>query len=72
MPARLPESVQANIKQDQDQSEILVSLLELLAVGTFAVLYAATQRRSIPSESTLLTIIDRWQYRSRPRNAVDL
>jgi hypothetical protein len=50
MPAGLPESVQASIKQDQDQSEILVSLLELLAVGTFAVLYAATPRRSIPSE----------------------
>jgi hypothetical protein len=44
LPARLPERVQATIKEDQDQTEILVSLLQLLAVGTFALLYAATPK----------------------------
>jgi hypothetical protein len=39
LPARLPERVQATIKQDQDQTEILVSLLQLLAIAGFAALY---------------------------------
>ena len=34
LPARLPERVQATIKEDQDQTEILVSFLQLLAVAS--------------------------------------
>jgi adenylate cyclase len=48
LPARLPERVQATIKQEQDQTEILVSLLQLLAIAGFAALYTLTPKAFDP------------------------
>jgi adenylate cyclase len=47
-PARLPERVQATIEQEQDQTEILVSVLQLLAVAAFAALYTLTPKAFDP------------------------
>jgi adenylate cyclase len=49
LPARLPERVQTTIRQDQDQTEILVSLMQLLAVASFAALYALTPKAFDPA-----------------------
>ena len=60
LPARLPERVQATIKQDQDQTEILVSFLQLLAVASFAALYTFTPKafdpQSVPFEPVPVTL----------------
>ena len=48
LPARLPERVQATIRQDQDQTEILLSLLQLIAVASFAALYTLTPKAFDP------------------------
>jgi adenylate cyclase len=60
LPARLPERVQATIKEDQDQTEILVSLLQLLAVASLAALYTFTPKafdpQSVPFEPVPVTL----------------
>lgn len=60
LPARLPERVQATIKEDQDQTEILVSFLQLLAVASFAALYTFTPKafdpQSVPFEPVPVTL----------------
>jgi adenylate cyclase len=48
LPARLPERVQATIRQDQDQTEILVSVLQLIAIASFAALYTLTPKAFDP------------------------
>ena len=80
-PARLPERVQATIRQEQDQTEILVSVLQLLAVAAFAALYTLTPKafdpEAVPFEPvpvtltvyaafTLLRLWLAWQRRLRP------
>lgn len=39
LPERLPDRIQETIQREQEQSEILVSVIQLLAIGTFAILY---------------------------------
>jgi adenylate cyclase len=60
LPARLPERVQATIKQDQDQTEILVSLIQLAAIVTFAALYTLTPKafdpQAVPFEPVPVTL----------------
>jgi adenylate cyclase len=60
LPARLPERVQATIKQEQDQTEILVSLMQLAAIVTFAALYTLTPKafdsRAVPFEPVPVTL----------------
>ncbi|HEX6112314.1 MAG TPA: hypothetical protein VFZ10_08405, partial [Geminicoccaceae bacterium] len=60
LPARLPERVQATIREDQDQTEILVSLLQLLAVASFAALYTLTPKafdpQTVPFEPVPVTL----------------
>ena len=80
LPARLPERVQTTIRQDQDQTEILVSLMQLLAVASFAALYALTPKAfnpaTVPFEPvpvtlavysgfTLIRLWLAWQHRLR-------
>jgi adenylate cyclase len=48
LPARLPDRVQATIRQEQEQTEFLVSLLQLLAIAGFAALYALTPKAFDP------------------------
>jgi adenylate cyclase len=59
-PARLPERVQATIRQEQDQTEILVSVLQLLAVVSFAALYTLTPKgfdpQAVPFEPVPVTL----------------
>jgi adenylate cyclase len=80
LPARLPERVESAIGEEQANAEILVSLLQLLAVATFAVLYALAPKAfpdSVPFEPvpvtlaiwgafTLLRLWLAWQRRLRP------
>jgi adenylate cyclase len=60
LPARLPERVQATIRQEQDQTEILVSVLQLLAIAAFAALYTLTPKafdpRAVPFEPVPVTL----------------
>jgi adenylate cyclase len=60
LPARLPERVQATIKQEQDQTEILVSVLQLLAIAAFAALYTLTPKafdpQAVPFEPVPVTL----------------
>jgi adenylate cyclase len=60
LPARLPERVQTTIRQEQDQTEILVSLLQLLAVASFAALYTLTPKafdpQMVPFEPVPMTL----------------
>lgn len=60
LPARLPERVQATIRQEQDQTEILVSVLQLLAVASFAALYTLTPKgfdpQAVPFEPVPVTL----------------
>ena len=60
LPARLPERVQATIRQDQDQTEILLSLLQLIAVASFAALYTLTPKafdpQAVPFEPVPVTL----------------
>jgi adenylate cyclase len=81
LPARLPERVQRTIRQDQDQTEVLVSLMQLLAVASFAALYTLTPKgfdpQMVPFEPvpvtlavyaafTLIRLWLAWQRRLRP------
>jgi adenylate cyclase len=60
LPARLPERVLRTIRQEQDQTEILVSLLQLLAVASFAALYTLTPKafdpQMVPFEPVPVTL----------------
>jgi adenylate cyclase len=60
LPARLPERVQTTIRQEQDQTEILVSLLQLIAIASFAALYTLTPKafdpRAVPFEPVPVTL----------------
>jgi adenylate cyclase len=60
LPARLPERVQATIRQEQDQTEVLVSVLQLLAIAAFAALYVLTPKafdpQAVPFEPVPVTL----------------
>ena len=80
LPLRMPGRVQAAIEQEQHGSEILVSLLQLLAVATFAILYGLAPKAfppDVPFEPvpvtlavyavfTLLRLWLAWHRRLRP------
>jgi adenylate cyclase len=59
-PERLPERVQTTIREEQDQTEILVSVLQLLAVASFAALYTLTPKgfnpQAVPFEPVPVTL----------------
>jgi adenylate cyclase len=78
LPPRLPERVQATIREEQNQTEVLVSVLQLLAIAAFAALYTLTPKafdpRTVPFEPvpvtlavyagfTLLRLWLAWQHR---------
>lgn len=44
LPDRVPERVVKAIQRDQDKSEILVSAIQLVAIGLFGILYALTPK----------------------------
>jgi adenylate cyclase len=44
LPDRVPERVVKAIQREQDQSEVLVSIIQLIAIGSFGVLYALTPK----------------------------
>ncbi|MGI9499369.1 MAG: adenylate/guanylate cyclase domain-containing protein [Geminicoccaceae bacterium] len=44
LPERLPPRIQETIQREQEQSEVLVSAIQLLAIATFAVLYTLTPK----------------------------
>lgn len=44
LPDRVPERVVKAIQKEQDQSEVLVSVIQLIAIGMFGVLYALTPK----------------------------
>lgn len=44
LPDRVPDRVVKAIAKEQDQSEVLVSVIQLLAIGSFAVLYTLTPK----------------------------
>ncbi|MGI9435618.1 MAG: adenylate/guanylate cyclase domain-containing protein, partial [Geminicoccaceae bacterium] len=44
LPDRVPDRVYGTIQKEQDQSEILVSVIQMIAIGSFAVLYALTPK----------------------------
>ena len=57
LPARLPGRVESAIGEEQANAEILVSLLQLLAVATFAILYYLAPKAfpdSVPFEPVRL------------------
>jgi adenylate cyclase len=60
LPARLPERVQTTIRADQDQTEILVSFLQLIAIASFAALYTLTPKafdpQAVPFEPVPVTL----------------
>jgi adenylate cyclase len=59
LPARLPERVESAIGEEQAGSEILVSLLQLLAVATFAILYTLSPKAfpaTVPFEPVPVTL----------------
>jgi adenylate cyclase len=59
LPSRLPERVQAAILEEQQASEILVTLLQLLAIVTFAILYTLSPKAfppSVPFEPVPVTL----------------
>ena len=80
LPSRLPERVQDAILEEQQTSEILVTLLQLLAIVTFAILYTLTPKAfppSVPFEPvpvtlsvyagfTLIRLWLAWQRRLKP------
>ncbi len=80
LPARLPERVQDAIMAEQEASEILVTLLQMLAIATFAILYALTPKAfppGVPFEPvpvtlavyaafTLIRLWLAWQRRLKP------
>jgi adenylate cyclase len=59
LPARLPERVESAIGEEQGSSEILVSLLQLMAVATFAILYLLAPKAfpaNVPFEPVPVTL----------------
>ncbi len=80
LPSCLPERVQDAILEEQQTSEILVTLLQLLAIVTFAILYTLSPKGfppSVPFEPvpvtltvyagfTLVRLWLAWQRRLRP------
>ena len=44
LPDRVPEKVVKAIQREQDQSEVLVSFIQLIAIGSFGILYALTPK----------------------------
>jgi adenylate cyclase len=80
LPSRLPERVQDAIREEQQHSEILVTILQLLAIVTFAVLYTLSPKAfppSVPFEPvpvaltvyagfTLIRLWLAWQRRLQP------
>jgi adenylate cyclase len=80
LPSRLPERVQDAILEEQQDSEILVTLLQLLAIVTFAILYTLSPKAfppSVPFEPvpvtltvyagfTLIRLWLAWQRRLQP------
>jgi adenylate cyclase len=48
-PEALPRRVQDAIRQEQDASEIIVTLIQFVAIGTFAVLYSLTPKAFPPN-----------------------
>jgi adenylate cyclase len=80
LPSRLPERVQDAILEEQQHSEILVTLLQLLAIVTFGVLYTLSPKAfppSVPFEPvpvtltvyagfTLIRLWLAWQRRLQP------
>jgi adenylate cyclase len=80
LPSRLPERVQDAILEEQQTSEILVTLLQLLAIVTFAILYTLSPKGfppSVPFEPvpvtltvyaafTLVRLWLAWQRRLKP------
>lgn len=71
LPDRVPERVVEAIQKEQNQSEVLVSAIQLLAIATFAVLYTLTPKgfgADVPFEPvpmtlavyTVFTIIRLW------------
>jgi adenylate cyclase len=49
MPARIPERVERAIEQEQESSEILVSLLQLVAIAIFGIVYTISPKAFPPS-----------------------
>jgi adenylate cyclase len=49
LPARLPRRVQEAVRREQDDSEIIVTLIQFVAIGTFAVLYSLTPKAFPPT-----------------------
>ena len=80
LPSRLPERVQGAILDEQETSEILVTLLQMLAIVTFAILYTLTPKAfppNVPFEPvpvalavyaafTLVRLWLAWRRRLRP------
>ena len=59
LPARLPERVENAIGETQGDSEVLVSLLQLVAVATFGILYTLTPKAfpdTVPFEPVPVTL----------------
>jgi adenylate cyclase len=48
LPQSLPRRVQDAIRREQDDSEIIVTLIQFMAIGTFAVLYSLAPRAFPP------------------------
>ncbi|MEM7041272.1 MAG: adenylate/guanylate cyclase domain-containing protein [Pseudomonadota bacterium] len=59
LPERLPERVGRTIQVEQEQSEILVSVIQLIAIATFAILYNLTPKgfgADVPFEPVPVTL----------------
>ena len=59
LPARLPERVENAIGETEEDSEVLVSLLQLVAVATFGILYTLTPKAfpaDVPFEPVPVTL----------------
>ena len=59
LPDRVPDRVYKTIQQEQEQSEVLVSVIQLLAIATFAILYTLTPKgfgADVPFEPVPLTL----------------
>jgi adenylate cyclase len=59
LPARLPERVEGAIAEEQENSEVLVSLLQLVAILTFAILYTQSPKAfpaDVPFEPVPITL----------------
>ncbi len=59
LPDKVPERVVKAIQKEQDQSEILVSFIQLIAIGSFGVLYALSPKAfgaDVPFEPVPITL----------------